>query len=185
VWLGLLLAVAGASGGISCAPGGPEGSRSAAVLSDQELLATFEEERATYDTLAAMLLEDRHVGMLLAQGLSVQTLPSGPGRPVQSAHHGQPAPDWMPQPRWDRYRALMARAHVNAVYRRPDQIYFQRQWIPAQRGYVYAVEEMSPIYVRNSDLLSDSILAGYQGMPLYRPIAPHWYLHYSRMDGSD
>ena len=168
---GLLLAGCG---------GDPSG---APLRSDDELIAVFERERASFDSLATMLEEDRDIEMLSDYANWVQIR----GARYVFSRGGDALPPGLSAERWDTYERLLRRVDTGRnIWNHADGVLFQQyvakfgpedsRWM---RGYWYARVPPRPGSVTNDDLLGEYTYSARApgSRMLYRPIEGPWYLY--------
>jgi hypothetical protein len=156
----LVLALAGLACGVASDPNDR-------LMTDDELIAVFKQERASFDSLAVMFDDDRAITML-------------DGYAVRHADDIGVSPE-----RWDTYARLLLRIHVGRnVWSDDDGVLYQQyvnkfgdengRWM---RGYYYARKPLAePRRIWSGDLLSAPDMK-YPPNTHYRHLDGPWYLY--------
>jgi len=154
------------------------------LMTDDELIARFQSERASFDSLAVMVGEDRDsVAVQLGENGDLCMIDAYGTRHTRSEASTA---------RWETYERLLRRVRVGRnVWCDTSRIAFQQyvhkygpmesRWM---RGYVYARD---PLYlkdkkIREGDLLADKTYLSepYGFTTLYRHLDGPWYLFSQR-----
>jgi hypothetical protein len=158
----------------------PLGDPNDRLMTDAELMGIFQNERASFDSLAVMIGEER-------DSLSVQLNRSGDICILDDYGGRPPRDDAATTARWTAYERLLRRVRVGRnVWADTTRILFQQyvnkfgpedsRWM---RGYYYARQPL-PTYnkLREGDLLTDPGYAKppYESTTLYRHLDGPWYL---------
>jgi hypothetical protein len=180
----LVAALVLALGCAACA-GLPVGDPNDRLMTDDELITRFQRERASFDSLAVMVGEDREsLAVQLSENRDICMI-DGYG-----ARHARV--DAASTARWNTYERLLRRVRVGRnVWCDTSRILLQQyvhkygpmesRWM---RGYLYARRPLDLKYsrIREGDLLADKIYSHepYEPTRLYRHLDGAWYLFSER-----
>jgi hypothetical protein len=141
------------------------------VRTDDQMIAMFGGERASFDSLATMLDRDRWIRDMSEYG---ELLDMGQGVVYRhSAHREVPG---ITDERWNAYERLLRRVRVgNHVWPDSFGIAFEQYagggW---RRGYYWGRRPLAIVrQVREGDLLTEKST---YGLPLYRHLDGRWYI---------
>jgi len=171
--------------GCAACAGLPVGDPNDRLMTDDELIARFERERASFDRLAVMFGEDR-------DSLAVQLGANGDICMIDGYGAGRTPSYAASTARWNTYQRLLRRVRVGRnVWCDTSRILFQqyvRKWGPKEsrwmRGYVYVRQPLAlkDMEIREGDLLADKTYLNepYDFTTLYRHLDGSWYLFSER-----
>jgi hypothetical protein len=167
------------------APGCLKGDPNDRLMTDGELISRFERERASFDSLATMLGEDRTIRFMDGYAEHLDD-----GSRYVSYHEPGAALPGIPSERWDAYERLLRRIRVGRnVWSTADGILFQQyvqkfgapetRWM---RGYYYARRPLEGARVVGTDLLK---APPSEDGARYRRLEGSWYLYSNHGYGAD
>jgi hypothetical protein len=153
------------------------------LMTDEELTTRFHRERASFDSLATMLDEDRSIRFMDSYAEHLDT-----GGPYNAYHEANASVPEVSSERWNTYTRLLRRIAVGRnVWSDSTHVLFQQyvnrfgpvesRWM---RGYYYARQPLGPRdRVETGDLLADRppVDPMGQGSIVYKHLDGPWYLY--------